>query len=92
MNITMFTRTPCQRCDATKRRLKDTPFTPVDVDVDEAAAAELRAKGYGSLPVVRVTDAEGNVVDEWSGFNPSKTDAARALVGAGQSKAAPVAA
>lgn len=92
MNITMFTRTPCPRCDATKRRLKDTPFTPVDVDVDEVAAEELRSMGHVSLPVVRVTDAQDNVVDEWSGFNPSKIDAARALVAAAVSKAVPVAA
>lgn len=92
MNVTMFTRTPCPRCDATKRRLKDTPFTPIDVDVDEAAGDELRRRGYTSLPVVRVTDAEGNVVDEWSGFNPGKVDAARALVEASFTKAAQVAA
>ena len=38
-------------------------------------ARELAAQlGYMSAPVVAVFDGEGNIIEHWSGFSPSKLD------------------
>ena len=68
MNVTVYTKADCVQCDATKRLLDRTgvSYTPVDLDTDPEALAQLKGLGYLSAPVV-VTDN-----DSWAGFQPDK--------------------
>jgi glutaredoxin-like protein NrdH len=50
--------------------------------VDETALDKMKALGFQQAPVVVETDAEGNVVDSWSGFRPDKVEEKKALVAA----------
>lgn len=77
--ITLYSRTVCQQCTATKRKFAKhgIPFTEVNVEHDEAAAQFLRDAGYTQAPVVITSDG-----DEWTGFRPDLIEALAAAEGA----------
>ncbi|EPF15024.1 MULTISPECIES: glutaredoxin-like protein NrdH [Cedecea] len=66
MRITIYTKTDCVQCHATKRAMESRGFTfdLISLDQNPEAADDLRAQGYRQLPVV-VTEQES-----WSGFRP----------------------
>ncbi|WP_279051999.1 glutaredoxin-like protein NrdH [Cedecea davisae] len=66
MRITIYTKTDCVQCHATKRAMESRGFTfdLISLDQNPEAADDLRARGYRQLPVV-VTEQES-----WSGFRP----------------------
>lgn len=75
--ITVYTQNHCQQCDATKRRLnsKEIDYTVVDMDADKTGIKErLIAQGYKSAPIVKVDDENGDMIDSWAGFQPTKID------------------
>lgn len=68
MSITVYTKTRCVQCDATKRALdrKGIEYNLVDLDQDLQALEHIKSLGYSQAPVV-VT-----ATDAWSGFRPDK--------------------
>jgi glutaredoxin-like protein NrdH len=70
VNITVYTKPMCPQCDATKRHLDRMGVEPtvVDVTVDPAALATVRAMGYAAVPVVVCGDVH------WAGFRPDLLD------------------
>lgn len=82
--VTVFTKPSCVQCTATYRALKKDgiPHQSVDLTVDETALDQMKALGFQQAPVVVHTDADGNVVDSWSGFNPTKIEELKVLAAA----------
>lgn len=74
-HVTVYSTPACMQCQATKRWLKgrDIAFTEVHLERDAQAAADLRAKGFTSAPVVRVIRPNGADV-AWSGFRVSQLE------------------
>lgn len=48
--------------------------TTVDISQDAQAREFVRGLGFMRAPVLVVTDADGTILDKWSGFNPGKID------------------
>lgn len=45
------------------------------MDTDETGIKErLIAQGYKSAPIVKVYDENGDMIDSWAGFQPTKID------------------
>lgn len=72
MTITLYTRTVCQQCKATKRKMATLglEYTEINTEHDEAAAQLLRDKGYQQAPVVILSDGQ-----EWTGYRPDLLEA-----------------
>jgi len=70
--ITLYSRTVCQPCKATKRKLEKhgLTYTELNVEENEAAAQFLRDAGYTEAPVVITSDGR-----EWTGFRPDLIEA-----------------
>lgn len=82
--ITVFTKPACVQCNATYRALNKAglSYESIDLTVDETALDKMKALGFQQAPVVMRTDADGNVVDSWSGFRPDKHEELTALAAA----------
>lgn len=74
--LTVFTKPACVQCNATYRALdkKGLSYNSVDISQDAGALERLKALGFMQAPVVAEYDAEGNVIDSWSGFRPDKIE------------------
>ncbi|MGO4251259.1 glutaredoxin domain-containing protein [Paenarthrobacter sp. TAF1] len=70
--ITLYSRTVCQPCKATKRKLEKhgLAYTELNVEENESAAQFLRDAGYTEAPVVITSDGR-----EWTGFRPDLIEA-----------------
>lgn len=75
--ITLYTKTPCTGCDATKRKfalegVSEDDYEKVDITEDPNVLEALRALGFGSAPVVAVRPPGGSKDDEiwWSAYRP----------------------
>lgn len=68
MTVTVYSKSGCVQCDATRKTLmrKHIDFQVRDLDSDLSAVDEVVALGYRQAPVV-VSGAE-----HWSGFRPDK--------------------
>lgn len=66
--VLVYSKPACPQCDATCRALDkhELAYQKIDVTLDPAAAAAVKALGYGSAPVV----VSGP--DHWSGFRPDR--------------------
>lgn len=71
--ITVYSQPNCVQCNATYRTLDkaDLDYEVVDVAPGTEAHAFITGLGHLRAPVVVVREA-GEVVDNWSGFNPDK--------------------
>lgn len=69
MQITVYTRSECQPCRATKRKLvkEGLTYNEIDVTHDSYRCDNLQAAGWRELPVVIVANAG---VESWSGYRP----------------------
>lgn len=69
--ITVYSKPDCVQCKSTYRTLDKhgLKYTVVDVTIDKAARATVKALGYQQAPVVW---ADG---DHWSGFRPDRIKA-----------------
>ncbi len=73
VTITVLEKPACVQCTATKRSLENTQVAYEKDDIyGEENLALVQKLGYMAAPVVLVRDAEGNLVDHWAGFNPTK--------------------
>lgn len=84
--VTVYSNETCVQCNATYRALdkKGIPFTVEDAQ-EKANNEMLKAFGHMQAPGVVVRDAEGNIVDNWSGFRPDKIEEqARSFAAAGE--------
>jgi len=74
--VTVFTKPACPQCEFTKVKLDELhiPYTTVDVTADAAALAQVMKLGYGSAPVVMVSETV-----HWSGFRPSRLEALKVM-------------
>jgi glutaredoxin-like protein NrdH len=68
MAITVYTKSACVQCQATRRSLDKAglAYATVDLDADAEALAQVVALGYRQAPVVM---AGG---DHWSGYRPDR--------------------
>lgn len=66
MRITIYTRSDCVQCHATKRAMESRgfEFEMVNLDLVPEAVDELREMGFRQLPVVVAGETR------WSGFRP----------------------
>lgn len=79
MRITVYTKSACVQCTATKRKLSELghAFDLVDVEADPDAADRLRSAGYTQMPVVEaIVDS---VRETWTGYRPDKIEALPAV-------------
>lgn len=76
MTITIYTKTPCPQCDATKRAFKRAGVTWNEVDLMEnaEALAKFKEQGFAQAPIVVAGD------EVWSGFRFEKVREAIAAV------------
>ena len=74
--ITVYTRNNCAACIGTKAAFtsRGIPITEVNIqDKDnEGVAQELVDEGWRGMPVVKVRDEEGIVIEKWQGADPQK--------------------
>lgn len=70
MDVTVYSKSHCPQCDATKRRLDrlGIPYRTVDLDSRTDVARGLAAEGYKQTPVVKTNRGE------WSGYRPDLLD------------------
>lgn len=71
MPVTVYTKTVCPQCIATKRRLDKlgVPYTEINIEHDAEAYERVTAMGFSAAPVVVAGD------DAWSGFRYDKLGA-----------------
>lgn len=71
--IVLYTADNCPNCVNTKNWLDNNglEYRTVDITVSESGRSELRALGFTTLPVVRVTQG-GRDVDSWGGLKLDK--------------------
>lgn len=76
MTLTVYSKTICQPCRATKRKLDlvGLPYDAVNVDETPEAADYLIEKGYRETPVVELT-LDGEVARTWTGYRPDLIEA-----------------
>lgn len=74
MTVELLSKPACMQCDATYMTLEgmNVEFTSKDMTQDADALALAKSFGFMQAPVVIVRDAEGAIVDKWSGFRPEK--------------------
>lgn len=66
-NVTVYTRTGCTACHATTRYLDKNGIAYTEVTADDPdVVADLKARGFLSLPVVQTDD------ETWTGFRLDK--------------------
>ena len=72
--ITVYTKPACVQCKFTFKVLdeNEADYTPLDVSTDDEAMETVKGLGYLAAPVVVITDAAGNQLDHWSGFQPDR--------------------
>lgn len=72
MTITVYTKTDCQQCTATKHWLDRRGHTYQTINLEESPddLEAIQKLGYAQAPVVVVSKRGGPDV-HWSGFNPT---------------------
>lgn len=70
--ITVYTGPNCTHCATTKRALERAGIPFTERMVTEADRVDFRERGFRSLPVVMVSNEDGEHVDEWCGLRPDK--------------------
>lgn len=71
--ITVYTKTNCVQCAATKRWLdrRQVPYEEAAVDESPAILEEAQQAGIGQAPIVRLSDQNEATLAMWGGFNPT---------------------
>ena len=71
--ITVYTKTNCVQCTATKRWLdrRQVPYEEAPVDGSPAILEEAQQAGIGQAPIVRLSDQNEQTLAIWGGFNPT---------------------
>jgi len=65
--VTIYSRTQCVQCDATKRALAKAGIAFIEVELEDESEqlAAFKADGFRQAPVVLTADGQA-----WSGFRP----------------------
>ena len=73
MTFTVYAKSDCQQCVATKRLLdrRGVPYRIVDLDTDASQIEVVKTLGFTSAPVFTVTDGT-RTIDSWGGYRPDK--------------------
>lgn len=72
MKFKIYHTPGCQKCKLTDRKLKASGLDSTLIPITEELISYMRSKGMISAPLVRVTDADGTLIDEWSDMNVAK--------------------
>lgn len=80
ISVNVYTKPNCQPCKATKRSLVKLglSFNELIIESHPDKVAYMKSRGHMSAPFVEVI-FNGEVVDEWSGFQPDKLNSVIAL-------------
>lgn len=80
MTVELLSKPACVQCNMTKRSFDKNglEYSVTDLVQDANALALAKELGHMSAPVVLVKDADGTIVDHWSGFQPEKIAAIQA--------------
>lgn len=69
----MYSKKGCQKCRRTGILLKmPTSSQSCDIMKNEEALREAKSMGFSSLPVVKIIDNKGKVLDTWCDLNLDK--------------------
>lgn len=71
--ITLLSKPACVQCNATTRALdkQGSEYTKIDMSADLDAYNLATSRGHVQAPVVLIYE-DGEIVDEWSGFDADK--------------------
>ena len=71
-SVTVYTKSNCPQCDATKRVMKQigVEYDEVSIEEDPKVLADLKERGFLAAPVVMTASG-----DAWAGFNEEKVRA-----------------
>lgn len=71
--ITVYTKTNCVQCSATKRWLdrRQVPYEEAAAAESPAILEEAQQAGIGQAPIVRLSDQNEATLAMWGGFNPT---------------------
>ncbi len=67
MTVTLYTKSACVQCTATKRKLRQhsIPFVEINLETDPDALAYVKSLGYQSAPVIITA-----LNEHFSGYRP----------------------
>lgn len=67
--VTVYTKSDCVQCDATKRTLTkyEIPFSEIDLSANADILDQLKAAEWMRAPIVKAADGK-----MWSGFRPDR--------------------
>ena len=75
MIVELFSKPNCIQCSQTKKLFDKLGVDYIEYDVSKDATAFDYVSdrlGYSAVPVITVSDDEGELLDSWSGFIPEK--------------------
>lgn len=67
-------KSKCFKCEQTKRHLTKRGIEFTEAIIDGFLVREVEALGMTQAPIVRVTNAAGEVVDQWDDYRPDRID------------------
>ncbi|AZZ57294.1 NrdH-redoxin [Rathayibacter iranicus] len=72
LGLVVYSKPACVQCTSTYRFLdaRQVDYTVIDISVDDAALAMVKALGYLAAPVVVLETLTGT--EHWAGFRPDK--------------------
>lgn len=77
MTIELYSKPACIQCNQSKKTLDKLglEYSVTDVTEDPQAYEFVVSLGFRAAPVLIIKDSEGNVLDQWAGFQPEKLNA-----------------
>lgn len=72
MKFEIYHTPGCQKCKLTDRKLKASGLDSALIPITDELITYMHSKGMTSAPLVRVTDDNGVLIDEWSDMNVAK--------------------
>lgn len=78
LNVVVYTKSRCAQCVATMRALDRAGITygKVNVEENEQALEDIKARGFRQMPVVTCGDAA------WAGFQPDRIAGLKSILAA----------
>lgn len=72
MKFEIYHTPKCHKCRITDKKLKEAGRDSSLIPITDDLISYMKSKGMTSAPLVRVTDDEGTLIDEWSNLNVQK--------------------
>lgn len=73
--VIVYTKPQCVQCDAVKRKFNQAGIDYTEkqlIELPREAVEEFMEAGHRAAPIVSVITDNGELYDEFSGFNPAK--------------------